>query len=342
VRFTACPHSLRRRLSRDTIAGETEKMRIMRVEYLQAFKGTIQPLGPAVLTIGFFDGVHLGHQRLIARAAELAHARGAQAVAVTFWPSPLSVVRPDTTVQLLSTLDEKLALFASLGQLDAALVVPFDTETASLSPEAFLDLLASVCQPIALVEGTDFALGHKRLGTVEYLRGLGEARGFSVESYEVRDGDERVSSTRIRGLLRAGTLTDATRLLGRAYTLIGEVVTGDQRGRLIGFPTANLRLPAVKTLPANGVYAVRVRLPGETKAGHAGVCNIGVRPTFGGEPRLMVEVHVLDGSMDLYGLPLAVEFVARLRDEQRFNGIEALKAQISADVEQARSLLAIG
>ena len=311
----------------------------MRVEYLQ---GIVAPLGPAVLTIGFFDGVHLGHRRLIARSAELARERSAQAVAVTFWPSPAIVVQPDATIQLLSTFEEKLTLLSGLGQLDTVLVVPFGQDTLKQSPEAFLAMLEGVCQPLALVEGTDFALGHRRAGDVPYLRALGENRGFSVESHEVQAAGERVSSTRIRALVQAGTLTTATLLLGREYTLLGEVIAGEQRGRLIGFPTANLRYDSRKVLPASGVYAVRVRLPGEVQANHQAVCNIGVRPTFSGQSNLTVEVYLLDGGMDLYGLHLEVAFVARLREERRFSGVDELRAQIAADVERSRELLSGG
>jgi riboflavin kinase/FMN adenylyltransferase len=308
----------------------------MRVEYLQ---GTLPQLGPAVLTIGFFDGVHRGHRRLISRTAELASERSAQAVAVTFWPSPVSIVRPTAPVQLLSTLEEKLRILEGLGQLDAVLVLPFSREISKLSPEAFLDLITDCYHPLVLVEGTDFAVGHRRLGDITYLRTLGEQRGFTVETYEVQVDGERVSSTRVRNLVQAGVLTGATDLLGREYTLLGEVVTGEQRGRLLGFPTANLRCDARKILPGSGVYAVRVRLPGEQKAVHPGVCNIGVRPTFAGEGHLMVEVHLLDSTMDLYGLHLEAEFVARLREERRFNGVDELRAQISIDVDHARDLL---
>jgi riboflavin kinase / FMN adenylyltransferase len=308
----------------------------MRVEYLQ---GTSPQQGPAVLTIGFFDGVHRGHRRLISRASELASERSAQAVAVTFWPSPASIIRPTAPIQLLSTLEEKLRILEGLGTLDAVLVLPFSREMSKLSPEAFVDLIADCYRPLALVEGTDFAVGHRRLGDITYLRTLGEQRGFSVETFEVQVDGERVSSTRIRNLVQSGVLTTATDLLGREYTLLGEVVTGERRGRLLGFPTANLRCDARKILPGGGVYAVRVRLPGEQKATHPGVCNIGVRPTFAGEGHLMVEVHLLDGNMDLYGLYLEAEFVARLREERRFNGVDELRAQISIDVDHARDLL---
>lgn len=301
---------------------------------------TAPALGPAVLTIGFFDGVHLGHQRLIERAGVLAAERGAAAVAVTFWPHPSAILRPQAAPPLLTTLAEKLRLLGELGRLDAAVVLPFDEERSRQSPEAFLDTLATFCRPVALVEGPDFAMGHKRAGDLAFLRAAGERRGFTVETYEERVDGERVSSTRARSLLRAGEAEAATRLLGRPYSLVGEVVEGDRRGRLLGFPTANLRLDARKLLPANGVYAVRVRLPGEAHATHPAVCNIGVRPTFGGEARLIVEVHLLDAAMDLYGLELAVEVVARLRDERRFAGVDELKAQIGADAERARALLA--
>src|SRR5215469_14970796 len=175
------PGSLPVGLSRGSIAGETEKLRTMRVEYLQ---GTLPQLGPAVLTIGFFDGVHRGHRQLISHAAELASERSAQAVAVTFWPSPVSIVRPTAPIQLLSTLEEKLRILEGLGQLDAVLVLPFSHEMSKLSPEAFLDLIADCYHPLALVEGADFAVGHRRLGDITYLRTLGERRGFTVETYE--------------------------------------------------------------------------------------------------------------------------------------------------------------
>src|SRR6185312_4693858 len=197
----------------------------MRVEYLL---GAIAPLGPSVLSIGFFDGVHRGHQRLIARTAELAARERARAVAVTFWPHPAAILHPDETPPLLTTLDEKLALMAGLGALDTVVVIPFTPELSQRTPEAFLDLIAAFCEPRALVEGERFALGHDRAGTVAYLRELGARRGFRVESDDVRDASgERVSSSRIRSLLRAGRVEDAAALLGRPYTVGGEVVRGD-------------------------------------------------------------------------------------------------------------------
>jgi riboflavin kinase / FMN adenylyltransferase len=304
--------------------------------------GSLPPLGPAALTIGVFDGVHAGHRRLTTRTAELAAERGIRAVAVTFWPHPASVLRPEEAPPLLSSLDERLALLANIGPLDAVVVQSFTPELAALAPQAYLDGLQRWCEPRVLVEGPDFALGHDRAGTLNYLREVGTRRGFAVESVAVVEDGERVSSNRVRGLLQEGRVEDAARLLTRPYVLSGEVVEGDRRGRLLGFPTANLRVSAQRALPANGVYAVRARLPGEHGAMHPAVANLGVRPTFGGEPRRLLEVHLLDGNMDLYGLELGVEWVARLREERRFEGIDALKAQIALDARRAAEVLSAG
>lgn len=312
----------------------------MRVEYLMGTSTGNRSLGPSALTIGTFDGVHLGHRGVIERTAELARQRRLHAVAVTFWPHPLEVVRPEAPVELLATLDERLDLFARTDLLDTVIVMPFTQALADVDPEAFLDILATFCEPRVLVEGADFALGKGRAGDIAFLRAAGERRGFAVETLEVRHDSERVSSTRIRSLVRDGNIDGATALLGHPYSIYGEVVDGDHRGRMLGFPTANLRIDARKVLPGNGVYAVRVRLPGERQAIHPAVANIGVRPTFGGEPRLLVEVHLLDATLDLYGQRLDVECVRRLRDERRFNGVAELIAQISTDTQQARDILA--
>jgi riboflavin kinase/FMN adenylyltransferase len=288
------------------------------------------------LALGFFDGVHRGHQRLIERAAKLAAERGARPVALTFWPHPLATtaMHLESSADLLTTLDEKLAALAVLRLLDTTVVLPFTPEQPAPLPDAFLDHLSGWCEPIALVTGPHGADEQVRLLTAAQHRSL------AVERVEVREGGWRISSERIRQAVRAGQVDEATRLLGRPYLLTGEVVTGDRRGRLLGFPTANLRLDERKILPANGVYAVRVRLPGEVSAGHPGVANIGVRPTFSGERKLLVEVHLLDATMDLYGLTLGVELIAWLREERRFEGVEALKEQIGRDARTARERLA--
>ena len=299
-------------------------------------------MGPAALTLGVFDGVHAGHRRLVARTAELAAEQSIRAVAVTFWPHPASVLRPAEAPSLLASLEERLSLLASLNLLDATVIQPFTSEVAALDPNAYLDMLQRWCEPRVLVEGPDFALGRDRAGTLAYLRRAGVRRGFSVESVTVVEDGERVSSSHIRRLLENGRMEDAARLLERPYGLTGEVVEGDKRGRLLGFPTANLRVNAHSTLPANGVYAVRVRLPGEHGAAHPAVANLGVRPTFGGEPRRLLEVHLLGTTMDLYGLTLGVEWIERLREERRFDGIDALKAQITLDALRATDLLGVG
>ena len=304
--------------------------------------GSLPSMGPAALTLGVFDGVHAGHRRLVARTAELAAEQSITALAVTFWPHPASVLRPQEAPPLLASLQERLALLASFGQLDAVVVQPFTPELAALAPDAYLDLLQRWCEPRVLVEGPDFALGHERAGTLAYLREAGMRRGFTVESVSMVEDGERVSSSRIRALLLDGRVEEVVRLLARPYALAGEVVEGDRRGRLLGFPTANLRVSAQVALPANGVYAVRVRLPGERDATHPAVANLGVRPTFGGEARRLLEVHLLNAAMDLYGLELGVAWIARLREERRFDGIDALKAQIALDAQRAGELLGAG
>jgi riboflavin kinase/FMN adenylyltransferase len=288
-----------------------------------------------VLSVGVFDGVHSGHRRLLKRVAEVAPREGAQAVAVVLWPH----APPDNDAPLLTTLGERLALLDSLRLLDAVLVVSSSDENPPQSADALLDALCACCEPLTLVQGMDFALGDHRTSDATSLVAAAERRGIAVERLDPPEDDTPSNSARIRTLLAEGDVKEAARLLGHPYALTGEVVAGDRRGRLLGFPTANLRLDARKTLPAHGVYAVRVALPGEPAPRHAGVCNIGVRPTFGGEPRLLVEVHLLDAAFDLYGLTMRVSLIARLRDERRFGGVDELKAQIARDAEEARRQL---
>lgn len=295
---------------------------------------------PAVLTIGFFDGVHRGHQQLVHRTHQLARQEGARAVLVTLWPHPLAVLRPEEPMALLTTLEEKLQRLAALGELDLAVVMPFTPELARVSPEEYLVMLRDRFHLRGLVEGTDFRFGHERAGDVAWLRRAGEAGGFTVETLDMDAGGERISSSRIRRLVAAGAVDEVTALLGRPYALAGAVVEGERRGRQLGFPTANLRLDPIKLLPGNGVYAVRAGLPSDAVVARPGVANVGVRPTFGEDSPRLVEVHLLDAEVTLYGQQLEVEFVARLREERRFSGLEGLKAQIAADADRARALLA--
>jgi riboflavin kinase / FMN adenylyltransferase len=301
-------------------------MRNMRVVYFVGKEPPIAPLGRAVIAVGAFDGVHLGHRRLLEHVAAVAAREDARAVAVVLWPDAHQAAETADEPRLLTTLGERLALLAGLALVDAAVVLPLNEQRDAEAADSALDALAAICDPVVVIAGTDSA-----------FRGI-ERRGPRVQT--LGEGEtEHASEASILDALRAGRLDDANRRLGHPYPLGGEVVAGDRRGRTIGFPTANLRLDPRKALPANGVYAVRVGLPGEAEAAHAGVCNIGVRPTFGGEPRLLVEIHLLDAAMDLYGLTLHVDLIARLRDERRFNGIDELKAQIARDAEAARGRL---
>ncbi|HLH20984.1 MAG TPA: bifunctional riboflavin kinase/FAD synthetase [Chloroflexota bacterium] len=285
--------------------------------------------------IGAFDGVHRGHQVLlgdmVARAAEL----GARAVCVTFDPDPAQVLHPDVHPRALCSTAERERLIRAVG-VDEVYVWPFTPAVAQMSPEAFM---ADLCARYPLIEvwvGVDFGFGRDRAGNVQTLVELGQRYGFGVHARApVYDGDRPISSTRIRDLLEAGEVAEAARLLGRPYRLAGEVLGGAQRGRQLGFPTANLVPPAEQVLPAHGVYAGRATVEGTT---YASVANVGTRPTFG-EDRPLIEVHLLDYAGDLYGRHLAFDFVERVRTIRRFESIEALRAQITADIASARVCL---
>ena len=295
---------------------------------------------PVVLTIGAFDGVHRGHQAQIAQTGALAAQLGARAVAVAYWPHPIQVLRPDEPLALLTTRDQRLALLAAPGVLDQTVELPFTDALAEMSPDAFLALLQQHFDVRGVVARPSFVWGRDGAGDYNWLVRAGARESFVVcEPASARDS-AAIHSSQIRALVAEGGVEAATEMLGRPYMVEGEVARGDQRGRLLGFPTANMRLDPLQLVPANGVYAVRVGLAGEREIARAGVANIGVRPTFGADNARLVEVHLLDASLDLYGQPLRVAFVARLREERRFPGLEALKEQIAADAAQARTLLA--
>ncbi len=288
------------------------------------------------LTVGVFDGIHRGHQHLIQQTARAAAALGGKAGMVTFWPHPLEVLHPERKISYLTMLEEKLDYLATLGTLDLVVVLPFTPQLAATSAGAFIDMLLHHLKLRVLVEGADFVFGHNREGTMAFLTAYGETHGFAAQTLDLQlASEQRISSTSIRALLADGQVEGARDLLGRPYSVRGLVVQGDQRGRLIGFPTANLEIDPQKVLPADGVYAVRVRVEDTM---YSGATNIGVRPTVDGTKHL-TEVHVLDVQRDLYGKELEVQFIARLRGERRFAGIEALQAQIAADVQQARVVL---
>lgn len=290
---------------------------------------------PGVLTIGSFDGVHRGHARLIQTVIEHARARDAASIVVTLNPHPRLVLNPASTMQLLSTLDERLGLLAQQG-LDYVVVFPFSLEQSKLRAREFVALLRAHLNMVELVCGPNFALGFKREGTIAVLSELGQEMGFAVTVVEpAGNADGLISSTRVRDLVAQGDVADAAQLLGHYPLLRGIVVHGDHRGRELGYPTANLDVPERKLIPANGIYAVRVRLGDEW---HDGAASIGVRPTFGGGKRL-VEVYLFDFSRWIYGTELEVYFVERLRDELKFDSVDALLAQMARDVAQARALL---
>lgn len=290
--------------------------------------------GPAVISVGVFDGVHLGHQALIRDAVALAGERGALAAAVTFDRDPDRVVDPAHAAPQLLELDDKLELIGGLGP-DVVLVVPFTQEVAALSPDAFCDgLLLAAFAPEAVVVGHDFRFGRGAAGDLHVLETFGRAHRFDVVGHPlVRVDGAPVTSTRIRGLIAAGEVADAARFLGRPHRLRGVVVGGRGEGRRLGAPTANLATQPYAAVPSDGVYAGRVGIEGVTYA--AGI-SVGLPPTFP-DAASRLEVHVLDFAGDLYGRTLAVEFIERLRDQRRFDSPEALAEAIASDIERIRT-----
>jgi len=292
-----------------------------------------------VVTIGNFDGVHLGHQAILARVCKRAKELEAQAVAVTFDPHPLKVLRPEMDLPMLTTPEQKVALLTATG-VDAVVVLPFTPEFAGLPARDFVQrYFLERLRAREVVVGHDYCFGRARAGNIDLLKEMGRTHGFTVQVvWAVEVQDAVVSSSLIRAMLRLGKVEEAARLLGRTYEVQGRVVQGKGRGaKVLGVPTANLR-PDNELLPATGIYAVKVRRGDKTILGAA---NIGTCPTFEGGV-CSLEVHLLDFSGDLYGEELQVEFVARLREERRFPSIEALAAQIKADILAARKALGGG
>ncbi|MEJ7818825.1 MAG: bifunctional riboflavin kinase/FAD synthetase [Rubrobacteraceae bacterium] len=290
-----------------------------------------------VVALGNFDGVHLGHQAVLRRAVEVAKERGSRVVAATFDPHPQAVLRPGSEPPLLTTLGLRREALLRNGA-DEMRVIRFDKELSRKSPEEFIqDVLLKNLGAATVVVGENFRFGYKASGGFEDLRcHMREAGG---EAYavplEVSGGDEDINSTRIRGLLAAGEVTDAGRLLGRSYVLRGGVVSGERRGRQLGFPTANVLPEPGIVVPARGVYAGYVDVRGER---YIACTNVGLAPTFE-RSESKVEAHLLDFEGDLYGLVVDVGFVEKVRDEKKFSGIEELRGQISRDVEVAREVM---
>ena len=302
------------------------------------------PVGGSAVTIGAYDGVHLGHRALLAELKNRAEADGLATVVVTFDRHPAAVVRPDSAPRLLCDLDQKLELLASAG-VDRTVVVRFDAERANETAEDFVrhELVDGLDARLVVV-GEDFHFGHGRKGNVALLTEMGGVSGFVVDGVALSseggaDGSPPVSSTRIRNLVADGDVAAAAVLLGRPHQVRGPVVTGDRRGGAeLGFPTANLDIPADICLPAPGIYAGWYERPDGSR--HRTAISIGRRPTFyGADGELLVEAYLLDFSGDLYGEPARLSFVERLRDELAFDSVDDLVTQMGRDVERTRAVL---
>ena len=293
--------------------------------------------GPGIVAIGMFDGVHLGHQHLLTRLVRTAHLKQSVPTVLTFFPHPDVVMGHISGRYYLATPEERAALLGELG-IEWVITHPFDLQVRQIRAADFVDELVRHLHLDELWVGADFALGYQREGNVAFLRAQGQEKGFEVKTVDLIASDEGgqvISSNNIRAALNTGQVDLAARWLGRPYRVSGEVLQGDQRGRTIGFPTANMDVWDEKFLPQNGVYAGWVTIGDEV---FMSVANVGRRPTFGGQT-VTVEAHLLDFDRDIYGEIITFDFVAHLRPEMRFNGIDALVEQIKRDAEQGRKIL---
>ena len=290
------------------------------------------------LTIGSFDGVHLGHQQLIRELNNHAHLAGSKSCVLTFHPHPSVILRGRTGAFYLTTLTEKVELLDELGT-DIVVTHPFTYEISQSTAREYVTYLINHLGFRQLWLGYDFALGKGREGNVSYLKHLGEELGYHVHLIEpVMSDGITISSSQIRKLIIDGNIFEATKWLGRPYQVVGEVVHGDGRGKGIGIPTANLETGDEKLIPGAGVYACRARIFNEF---WPAAVNIGTRPTFeSADQRSHVEAHILDYSSDLYSQKIAIEFYARLREEERFQTVEDLIRQVHADINQTREIIA--
>lgn len=310
-------------------------MGVVMTGVIQGIQNLTQPIHHAVVTIGNFDGVHLGHQRIIQIALEKARARKGHCIAYTFRPHPQVALRPSISLPLLLTYDEKLEILKSLG-VDFIVEEPFSREFSTIEPEQFFtDILLRRLSVEAIVVGYDFAFGRERHGHLEALENLCRQAGVELTIVPPqRVEGEVVSSSKIRQCLFAGQVENANRFLGRDFFYRGVVIKGEGRGRKLGFPTANLRLENKLAIP-NGVYATWTIHDGIQ---YPSVTNVGVRPTFQKDDKelpALVETHLINTTLDLYGSTLEVKFRKRLREERKFSGIDALKTQIAKDIEEA-------
>jgi riboflavin kinase/FMN adenylyltransferase len=292
------------------------------------------------VSIGMFDGVHRGHQMLMGKIVEQARTRKLKSLAFTFSNHPLSLLAPPYAPKLLSDPDEKARLLASWG-VEICAMLEFTPEFAQIEAHDFLtEIIGQHCRSRYLVCGPDFRFGAQGKGDIEMLRAEAGRLGLEVEVCgALLDSGGAIRSTRVRNALLEGRVTEATRLLGRPYRLHGVVGRGDQRGRTIGYPTANLEVPAARLVPQNGVYAVQVQLKTDgSMATHGAMLNIGIRPTFGLQQRT-VEAFIFDFNGDLYGAELTVDFVAKVRDEQKFSSAAELVEQLRIDETTCRTII---
>jgi riboflavin kinase/FMN adenylyltransferase len=313
------------------------------LHYVRGSEELKEPIYHPVVTIGNFDGLHVGHRAIIETVVERARQLGGEAVAYTFYPHPRKVLTPDRAPRLLTTIEQRVELLRAAG-VDIVIVEPFTEEFAKMPAEDFIRrVLHQRIRPVEVYVGYDFHFGRDREGSMRLLTELGPKLGFSVTiipEVTVDAGD--VNSTRIRHLISDGRIEEAFAMLGRSYTVRGRIVEGNRRGKGLGFPTANLE-PENEILPAAGVYAGHLRFldDGSPPAGkeYLAVTNVGVRPTFEDERRLVAEAHLLDFSEDIYGRRVELSFAHHLRDERRFADAEGLREQIARDVEEGRRRL---
>ena len=290
------------------------------------------------LAIGFFDGLHKGHQAVIQQAIDKAKELNIRSAVMTFNPHPSHILGGGKNkIGYITPFEEKKSLLSGLG-VDTLFIVNFDQQLAALSPEKFVDIFIKELGVHHVTAGFDYTFGSKGAGTMERMAELANGVYGTTVVGKVTDTEDKISSTRIRKLLSNGDVDSAADLLGRRFRTIGVVVDGEKKGRQLGFPTANVLPPEGSILPANGVYAVRFKVEGEI---YEGVCNVGVKPTFNNPDikQAMVEVHVLNFDGDLYGKEVVVEWVEHIRDEKKFESLDALIAQIAKDKETAIGIL---
>lgn len=290
----------------------------------------------SIITLGNFDGLHLGHQALIKMIIDRARETGAVSLVVTFRPHPLKILAPDKCPPLISIYEEKIKLFEKLG-IDVLVKIPFTLDFSSMTPKDFVkNILYDLLGAKEIFVGSNYRFGKGREGNIRMLKELGEELGFKVREVEqVSLNGEVISSTKIRNLLKDGNVEHAARLLGRDYAITGVVIKGDGRGKGLGFPTANIASKHA-IIPSDGVYAVRLFARDKY---YDGVANIGLRPTFE-KKELAIEVHIFDFNEDLYGEEISVFFIKKIREEKRFENIDALIKQINADIGVAKSIVA--